>query len=120
LGDVVAEDYTRIPIGPHIDSGVDDPLFQSESFRTLVHTARIVNPISSPPICSIWKTSSGQYIFEKLGMICLHQMTSDQPMESHMLVTSTTYTIPLDNFTGTTSNVVTVSEQLLVGSISAL
>jgi hypothetical protein len=26
-GDVVAEDYTRIPIGPHTESGVDDPLF---------------------------------------------------------------------------------------------
>jgi hypothetical protein len=29
-GDVVAEDYTRISIGPHAESGVDNPLFQSE------------------------------------------------------------------------------------------
>jgi hypothetical protein len=47
-GDVVAEDYTGIPTGPHTESGVDDPLFQSESFRTLVHTAGIFNPSSCP------------------------------------------------------------------------
>jgi hypothetical protein len=45
-GDVVVEDYTRIPTGPHTESGVDDPPFQSESFRTLVHTAGIFNPSS--------------------------------------------------------------------------
>jgi hypothetical protein len=26
-GDVVVEYYTRIPIGPHIESSIDDPLF---------------------------------------------------------------------------------------------
>jgi hypothetical protein len=41
-------------------------------------------------------------------------------MESHTPVTSTTYTVPLDHFTGTTSNVITVSDQLLVGSHSIL
>jgi hypothetical protein len=46
----------------------------------------------------------------------LRQRTSDQPMASHMHVTSTAYIVPLDNFTGMTSNVVIVSDQLLVGS----
>jgi hypothetical protein len=41
-------------------------------------------------------------------------------MASQMLETSVTYTIPLDHFTSTTSNVVTVSDQLLVGSHSIL
>jgi hypothetical protein len=47
-------------------------------------------------------------------------MSSNQPMASQMPVTYTTYTVPLDHFTGTTSNVVTVSDQLLVGSHSIL
>jgi hypothetical protein len=50
----------------------------------------------------------------------LHQRTSNQPMASHTPVTSTSYTVPLDHFTGTTSNVVTVSHQLLVGSHTIL
>jgi hypothetical protein len=62
------------------------------------------------PVHSLWRTSSGHDIFDKLGM------SPNQPMESHTPVTSTTYTVPLDHFTGTTSNVVTVSDQLLVGS----
>jgi hypothetical protein len=37
-------------------------------------------------------------------------------MASHTPMTSTTYMVPLDHFTGTASNVVTVSDQLLVGS----
>jgi hypothetical protein len=41
-------------------------------------------------------------------------------MASHMHVNSTAYTIPLDHFTRTTSNVVTVSDQLLVGSHTIL
>jgi hypothetical protein len=39
-GDIVVEDYTGIPTGPHTESVVDDLLFQSESFRTPVHTVR--------------------------------------------------------------------------------
>jgi hypothetical protein len=119
-GDVVAEDYNRILIGPHIESGVDDPLFQSESFRTLVHTARNFDPISSGPIRSLWRISSGQHIFEKLGLRHLCQRTSNQIMESHMPMTSTAYTIPLYHFTGTTNNVVAVSDQLLVSSHTIL
>jgi hypothetical protein len=53
-------------------------------------------------------------------MSYLRQRTFNQPMETHTPGTSTTYTIPLDNFTGTTSNVVTVSNQLLVGSHTIL
>jgi hypothetical protein len=47
-------------------------------------------------------------------------MSPNQPMASQTPVTSTTYTIPLDHFIGTTNNVVTVSDQLLVGSHSIL
>ena len=36
LGDVVAEEYTRIHSRPFVESGVDDPPFHSESFRTPV------------------------------------------------------------------------------------
>jgi hypothetical protein len=48
----------------------------------------------------------------------LHSITSNQPMASHTPVTSTAYTVPLDHFTSTTSNVVIVSDQLLVSSHS--
>jgi hypothetical protein len=41
---------------------------------------------------------------------------SNQPMASHMTMNSTSYTIPLYHFTGTTSNVVTVLDQLFFGS----
>jgi hypothetical protein len=119
-GDIVVEDYTRIPVGPHTESGVDDPFFQSESFRTLVHMAGKFDPSSSSPVCSLWRTSWRQDIFEKLGMSHLCQRTSNQPMASHTPVTSTAYTVPLDHFTGTTSNVVIVSDQLLVGSHTIL
>jgi hypothetical protein len=108
-GDIVAEDYTRIPIGPYTESGVDNPPFQSKSFRTLVHNTGIFNP-SSVPIRSFWRTSSEHDIFDKLGM------SPNQPMSSHTPVNSTAYIVPLDHFTGMTSNVVTVSDQLLVGS----
>jgi hypothetical protein len=86
----------------------------------LVHISRIFNPSSSPLVCSLWKTSLGQDIFEKLEMSHLRQRTSNQPMASHTHVTSTTYTVPLDHFIGTSSNVVTVSDQLLVGSHTIL
>jgi hypothetical protein len=47
-------------------------------------------------------------------------MSPNQPMESQTPVTSTTYTIPLYHFIGTTSYVITVSDQFLVGSHSIL
>jgi hypothetical protein len=47
-------------------------------------------------------------------------MSPNKPMVSHTPMTSTTYRIPLDHFTSTTSNVVTVSDQLLVGSHTIL
>jgi hypothetical protein len=95
-GDVVVEDYTRIPTRPYAESGVDNPPFQSESFRTLVHTGRIFNP-SSVLVFSLWRTASGHYIFYKL------RMSPNQPITSHTPVTSTTYIVPLDHFIGTTS-----------------
>jgi hypothetical protein len=51
-------------------------------------------------------------------MIHLLSRTPNQPMASQTHVTSTTYTVPLDHLTGTTNNVVIVSNQLLVGSHS--
>jgi len=119
-GYVVVEDYIGIPIGPHTESSVDDLLFQSESFRTLVHTTGHFDPSSFVPIHSLWRNSSGQDIFEKLGMSHLHQRTSNQPMVSHMHVTSTSYMVPLDHFTGTASNFVTFLDQLLVDSHTIL
>jgi hypothetical protein len=113
LGDIVVEDYTRIPNIPYTKSGVDDPPFQSELFRTLVHTAGIFNH-SSVLVHYFWRTSSGHDIFDKLGM------SPNQPMSSHTPTTSTSYIVPLDHFTGTTSNVVMVSDQLLVGSHTIL
>ena len=40
----------------------------------------------------------------------------DQPLASQMPGTSVTYTVPLDHFTGTTTSVATISNQLLVSS----
>jgi hypothetical protein len=70
---------------------VDDPPFQSESFRTLVHTSGIFNP-SPVPVRSFWRTSSGHDIFDKLGM------SPNQPMSSHTPVTSTSYTSTFRSF----------------------
>jgi hypothetical protein len=50
----------------------------------------------------------------------LCQRNSNQPMASHTLVNSTSYIVTLDHFTGMTSNVVTVLDQLLVGSHTIL
>jgi len=47
-GDLVIDENIEVPIGPNVDSGVDDPLFQSASFTTPVHTTGIFNPNSSP------------------------------------------------------------------------
>jgi hypothetical protein len=53
-------------------------------------------------------------------MIHLCQRSSNQPIASHTHVDSTSYTVPLDHFTGMTNNVVTVLDQLLVGSHTIL
>jgi hypothetical protein len=105
-GEIVVVDNTEVPTGPNAGSGVDDPLFQSESFRTPTHMAGIFNPSSTP--------STVRDIYGNLGV------SPDQPMASQIPETSVTYTVPLDHFTGTTSNVTTVSDQLLVGSHSIL
>jgi hypothetical protein len=56
----------------------------------------------------------GHDIFDKLGM------SPNQPMGSHTPMTSTAYTIPLDHFTSMANNVVTILDQLLVGSHTIL
>jgi hypothetical protein len=106
LVEIVVVENIELPTGPTTGYGVDNPLFHSESFRTLTHTARIFNPSSSH--------SSGHDIFGALGT------SSNQTMASQMSDTYVTYMIPLDHFTGTTSKVVTVSDQLLVGSHSII
>jgi hypothetical protein len=63
MGDVVVKYYTKIPTRPYTEYGVDDPPFQSESFRNLIHTAGTFNPSSSGPAHSLWSTSSGHDIF---------------------------------------------------------
>jgi hypothetical protein len=70
------------------------------------HTAGIFNPSSAPSLV--------RDIFGNLGV------SSNQPMASQMPEMYVTYTVPLDHFTGTTSNVTIVSNQLLVGSHSIL
>jgi hypothetical protein len=105
-GEIVVVDNNKVPTGSNTGSGVDDPLFQSESFRTPTHTAGIFNPS--------FALSSVHDLFGTLGT------SSNQHMASQMPETSITYTIPLYHFTGMTSNVTTVSDQILVGSHSIL
>jgi hypothetical protein len=68
--ELVIVNNTRVPTGPNAESGVDDPLFQSESFRTPAHTARIFNPSSSPMIV--------RDLYGNLGS------SPDQPMASQI------------------------------------
>jgi hypothetical protein len=102
LGEIIVVDNTKVPTRPNAGSGVEDPLFQSDSFRTLTHTVGTSNPGSIPlTLCDL---------YGNLGV------SPDQPMTSQIPKTSITYTVPLDHFTGTTSSVTTISDQLLVGS----
>jgi hypothetical protein len=104
--EIVVVDNTKVPTGPNVGSGVEDPHFHSESFRTPNHTVKTFNPSFIPFIV--------RDIYDNLGA------SPDQPMASQMPKTSVTYTKPLDHFTGTTSSVTVVSDQLLVGSHSIL
>jgi hypothetical protein len=92
--EIVVIENIEVPTRPNTGSGVDDPLFESESFRTPTHSARIFNPSSAP--------SSVHNIFGALGT------SSNQPMASQMSETFVIYTVPFDHFTGTTSNVTIV------------
>jgi hypothetical protein len=104
--EIIVVENIEVPTGPNMGSGVDDPLFQSESFRSPTHTVGIFNPRSAP--------SSVRDIFSTLGM------SSNQPMASQIHKMFVTYTIPLDHFTGTTSNFTMISNHFLVGSHSIL
>jgi hypothetical protein len=106
LGEIVVDGNLEVPTGLNAGSGVDDPLFQSESFRTPTHTTKTFNPSSSP--------LTVRDLYGNLGA------SLDQPMASQMPETSVTYMVTLDHFTGTTSNFITISHQLLVGSHSIL
>jgi hypothetical protein len=107
-GDLVVDDYIEVHTRPNAKSSVVDPHFQSESFRTLVHTAGIFNP-SSVPVRPFWRTSLGHTIFDKLTFLA-----------SQTYVAYATYIIPLYHFTGTTTDAVIVSNQLLIGSHSII
>ena len=103
-GEVVVIEDTEVPTGPHTGSGVEDPFFQSESFRTPTHTVG---------------TSGFGYVpltihdlYGSLGV------SPDRPMASQVPETSVSYTLPLNHFTGMTSNVITTPDQLLIGSHS--
>jgi hypothetical protein len=66
--EIVVVDNTEVPTGPNAGSGVEDPLFQSESFRTPTHTSRTFNPSSIPlTVC---------HLYENLGA------SPDPPMAS--------------------------------------
>jgi hypothetical protein len=95
-----------VPTRPNVGSGVEYPLFHSESFRTPTHIVKTSNPSYVPlKVCDI---------YGNLGA------SPDQPMESQVPETYVTYTVPLYHFNGTTSSVATVSNQFLVGSHSIL
>jgi hypothetical protein len=79
-------------IGPHIGPRVENPLLSCESFRT---PPRIVREI-----------------YDNLGS------SFDPPIISQFPEMYVTYTVPLDHFTSTTSNVTTFSNQYLIGSHS--
>jgi hypothetical protein len=103
-GEIVVIDDTEIPTRPNAGSGVEDPLFQSESFRTPAHTVG-TSGFGSIPL-------TVRDLYGNLGV------SPDRPMASQVPETSVSYTVPLDHFTGTTSNVITIADQLLIGSHS--
>jgi hypothetical protein len=105
-GEIVVVDNTGVPTRPNVGSGVEDPLFPSESFRTPAHTTKAFNPSVAH--------SSIHDLYDNLGA------SLDQPMASQMPEMYVAYTVPLDHFIGMTSKVTIVSNQLLVCSHSIL
>jgi hypothetical protein len=102
FGEVAFIDDTKIPTRPNTGFGVEDPIFQSESFRNLDHT------VGTYGFGSIYLTIRDLY--SNLGE------SPDRPMAWKVLETSVSYTVPLDHFTGMTSNVIIIADQLLIGS----
>jgi hypothetical protein len=47
-GEIVVDENFEVPTGPNVGSGVEDPLFHSESFRALAHNVGTSNPSSIP------------------------------------------------------------------------
>jgi hypothetical protein len=84
-GEIVVVDNIEVPTGPNTGSRVEDPLFQTESFRTPTHTVENFHPSSIPlTVCDL---------YGNLGA------SPDQPMASKMPEVYVTYTIPLDHLT---------------------
>jgi hypothetical protein len=100
--EIVVVDNTEVPTRPNTRSRVENPLFQSESFRTSIHIIIISNPSYVPlTVCDLYRNPG---------------VSPDQHMVSQMPEMFVTYMVPLDHFSGTTSSVTAVSSQLLVGS----
>jgi hypothetical protein len=100
--EIIVVDNTKIPTGANTGSGVEDPLFPSEPFRTSAHT------VGTYGFGSIPLTVRDRY--GNLGA------SPDRTMASQVPEMYVTYTIPLDHFTCTTNNVTTIPDQLLIGS----
>jgi hypothetical protein len=101
-GEVVFIEETEVSTKPHTRSGVEDPFFQSESFRTPTHTVG-TSGFGSVPL-------TFRDLYGNLGV------SPDQPMESQVPETYVSYTVPLNHFTGTIRNVSIIADQLLIGS----
>jgi hypothetical protein len=103
-GEIVVDENFEVPTGPNVGSGVEDPHFHSEYFRTSTHTIGTSNPNFVP--------LTVHDLYSNLGA------SPNRPIISQVPETYVTYIVPLDHFTGTTSGVTTVSDQILIGSHS--
>jgi hypothetical protein len=103
-GEIVVVDNTGVSIGPNARSRIEDPLFHSEIPGTSAHTTGTSISCSIPLIV--------QDLYGNLGM------SPDHPAISQVPEMYVSYTVPLDQFTGMTSNVTIVADQFLIGSHS--
>jgi len=68
--EIVVVDDTEVPTRPNARSGVEDPLFQSESFRTSAHIVETSNHSSIPlTVCDLYDNL---------------EVSLNKPMESQM------------------------------------
>jgi hypothetical protein len=47
-GELIVDENFEVPTRPNVGSQVEDPLFQSESFRTPTHIVKTFNPSYVP------------------------------------------------------------------------
>jgi hypothetical protein len=89
-GELVVDTY-GIPTGPHTGPGAENPLWTTDIFRIPPRTVRDLYDLGVGP---------------------------DTPVISQLPETSVTYTIPLDHFSGTTSNITVIPDTQSVGPSS--